>query len=83
MNINPVDGNIVGWGNDFWAGKHEYGAFEHRFARDYKSPAAYLLKGDELMIQSVAYPAGHPSPGRRHGLVHRWWFCCMVCKSSS
>jgi hypothetical protein len=32
MNINPVDGNIVGWGNDFWAGKVEYGGFEHRFA---------------------------------------------------
>ena len=56
MNINPVDGNIVGWGNDFWAGKAEYGGFEHRFAKDYKSPAAYTLKGDELMIQSVAYP---------------------------
>ena len=47
-------------GTHFWAGKQEYGAFEHRFARDYKSPAAYLLTGNELMIQSVAYPAGPP-----------------------
>jgi hypothetical protein len=57
MNINPVDDNLVGWGNDFWAAKHEYGSFDHLFAHDYKSPAAYLLQGDELMIQSVAYPA--------------------------
>jgi hypothetical protein len=27
MNINPVDNNLVGWGNDFWAAEHEYGAF--------------------------------------------------------
>ena len=52
--------NLVGWGNDFWAGREEYGSFEHRFSQDYKSPAAYLLKGGELMIQSVAYPAGPP-----------------------
>ena len=64
MNINPVDGNIVGWGNDFWAGKDEYGTFEHRFARDYKSPAAHLLKGDELMIQSVHHHTSSAHPPR-------------------
>ena len=69
MNINPVDDNLVGYGQDFWTGEHEYGEWEHHFANDYKSPAAYQLNGPdrynndiplaldgEIMIQSVAYP---------------------------
>jgi hypothetical protein len=68
MNINPVDDNLVGYGQDFW-GEHEYGEWDHHFANDYKSPAAYQLNGPdrynndiplaldgEIMIQSVAYP---------------------------
>jgi hypothetical protein len=69
MNINPVDDNLVGYGQDFWTGEHEYGEWDHHFANDYKSPAAYQLNGPdrynadvptaedgEIMIQSVAYP---------------------------
>jgi hypothetical protein len=57
MNVNPVDGNLVGYGKDFWTGQHEYGSFDQRFSRDYKSPAAYLLEASEILIQSVAYPS--------------------------
>ena len=69
MNINPVDDNLVGYGQDFWTGEHEYGDWEHHFANDCKSPAAYQLDGPDrfnndiplaldgaIMIQSIAYP---------------------------
>ena len=69
-NINPVDNNLVGYGQDFWVAEHEYGDFQHHFANDYKSPAAYGLTGPdrydadvptaddgEIMILSAAYPA--------------------------
>eukprot|EP01052_Picozoa_sp_SAG31_P002233 SAG31_NODE_77_length_27533_cov_47.448859_4_plen_1845_part_00 len=54
MNVAPTDGNSVGYNNqDFWTASAEYGSFEHRFSTDYKSPAAYSINADELMIQSA------------------------------
>ncbi len=53
-NIAPADGGSVGYNNqNFWTKQAEYGSFANKFANDYKSPAAYLLKGNQLMIQSV------------------------------
>ena len=53
-NIAPADGNSVGYNNQaFWTTELEYGNFWNRFSNDYKSPSAYLLSGDSLMIQSV------------------------------
>jgi hypothetical protein len=78
-NINPVDSNIVGYGQDFWLGQHEYGNFTHHFAFDYKSPAAYLLTGPahnaedgELMIQSVAYPGAETDSAFASAQVRGW-----------
>ena len=54
MNVAPTDGNSVGYNNqDFWTGDAEYGSFGSRFTHDYKSPAAYSIEADELMIQSA------------------------------
>lgn len=54
MNIAPSDGNSVGYNNQaFWATDSEYGNFDNRFAQDYKSPAAYLVKGTYVMIEST------------------------------
>ena len=65
MNINPVDDNLVGYGQDFWTGEHEYGDWEHRTG-DYKSPAAYQLNG-----QTVSTPMYPPQRRRNPGSVDR------------
>jgi hypothetical protein len=53
MNVAPTDGNSVGYNNqDFWTGNAEYGSYGSHFSNDYKSPAAYRLSADSLMIQS-------------------------------
>ncbi|MFZ2226667.1 MAG: LamG-like jellyroll fold domain-containing protein, partial [Candidatus Moraniibacteriota bacterium] len=53
-NVAPIDGNSVGYNNQaFWTTQAEYGSFANKFSNDYKSPAAYGLEGDQLMIQSV------------------------------
>ncbi len=55
MNVAPADGNSVGYANQaFWTDDAEYGAFDKRFANDYKSPAAFRVSGKELLIQSTA-----------------------------
>ena len=52
-NVAPVDGNNVGYNNQaFWTTNAEYGSLTNRFSNDYKSPAAYLVTGAALMIQS-------------------------------
>jgi subtilisin-like proprotein convertase family protein len=53
-NIAPNDGNSVGYNNQqFWTTQTEYGVFSDRFAKDYKSPADWLVQGTQLMIQST------------------------------
>ena len=53
MNVAPTDGNSVGYNNqDFWTGNAEYGNYSNHFSNDYKSPAAYRISGDFLLIQS-------------------------------
>ena len=87
-NINPVDSNIVGYGQDFWLGQHEYGNFTHHFAFDYKSPAAYLLTGPahnaedgELMVQSVAYPRKETDSAFASAQVRGWRKWPMITDS--
>ena len=83
--VNPVDDNLVGHGSDFWVSEHEYGDFTHRFANDYKSPAAYQLDGPdrftsgvpaaddgELMIQSVAYPDRETDSAFETAAIRGW-----------
>ncbi len=54
MNVAPTDGNSVGYDNQpFWTSNSEYGGFSSRFSNDYKSPAAYRLAADALLIQSA------------------------------
>ena len=56
MNINPSDGNAASYNNHaFWADDEEYGEWDNFFARDYKSPAAYTLTADEIMIESASF----------------------------
>jgi hypothetical protein len=60
MTINPADSNFVGfYHDDFWVAHHEYGPFSpkisHALTNDYKSPAAYLLDADEVMLQSTDF----------------------------
>ena len=58
-NIAPADSNSVGYNNqDFWTADLEYGDFGNKFSNDYKSPAAYLLLGNYLMIQSTNIGSG-------------------------
>jgi hypothetical protein len=55
-NVNPADGGSVAYNNNaFWAEDEEYGDFENFLSRDYKSPAAYTLTADEIMIESVSF----------------------------
>eukprot|EP01052_Picozoa_sp_SAG31_P046180 SAG31_NODE_8726_length_1398_cov_6.270208_1_plen_392_part_10 len=54
MTVNPVDHSSVAYNNyAFWSTEEEYGSFESFASRDYKSPVAYTLEADEIMIQSV------------------------------
>ena len=56
MNINPADGNAASYNNnEFWTEDAEYGSFDNFFSRDYKSPAAYTLTADEIMIESASF----------------------------
>ena len=52
-NVAPTDGNVLGYPSGFWYDESEYGSLGNRFAQDFKSPAAYLLQGTHLMIQST------------------------------
>ncbi|MCX5784054.1 MAG: IPT/TIG domain-containing protein [Elusimicrobia bacterium] len=53
-NIAPADGNSVGYNaQNFWTTQAEYRNFDNSFASDYKSPAAYGLAADYLMIESA------------------------------
>jgi len=53
-NIAPADGNSVGYNNQaFWTANAEYGSFANKLSNDYKSPAAYGLPSDQLMIVSA------------------------------
>ena len=57
-NVAPGDGNSVGYNNQsFWTTASEYRSFFDKFSGDYKSPAAYLLPANSLMIQSAATAA--------------------------
>jgi hypothetical protein len=50
MNINPHDGNSVGYNNQaFWTAEAEYGCFASRFTHDYKHSTAYTMEADELV----------------------------------
>jgi len=53
-NVNPADGNSVGYKDKFWNGDSsaEYGNFDARFETDYRSPAAATVTGDKLMYQA-------------------------------
>ncbi len=52
MGVVPTDGDIVDWTNlAFWLGPNEYGTFENRFVGDYKSPAASLVVGTNVLIE--------------------------------
>jgi hypothetical protein len=66
MNIAPQDGNSVGYNNQaFWTGNAEYGSFEDRLSKDYKSPASYLVTSSEIMIASAAPGAAGAVTGWR------------------
>jgi hypothetical protein len=52
MNINPSDGNHVGFANTtFWTVDAEYGDFMNHFTNDYKSPAAFKIAATNVMVQ--------------------------------
>eukprot|EP01052_Picozoa_sp_SAG31_P051422 SAG31_NODE_12202_length_959_cov_1.119767_1_plen_215_part_01 len=65
MTVNPVDHSSVAYNNfAFWSTEEEYGSFETFASRDYKSPVAYTLAADEIMIQSIAL--GHEDTQDSH-----------------
>jgi len=56
MNVNPSDGNRVGFTNaKFWTDNAEYGDFANHFTNDYKSPAALIVAGRNILVQ-IAQP---------------------------
>ncbi|MEK7705413.1 MAG: fibrinogen-like YCDxxxxGGGW domain-containing protein [Myxococcota bacterium] len=55
-NVEPADGNCVSFTNTrFWRDEAEWGQFENHLTHDYKSPAAWLISGTNIMVQ-VANP---------------------------
>ena len=74
MNVEPADGNIVSFTNTrFWQDNAEWGQIENHFTHDYKSPAAWLLAGTNILIQ-----VANPGP---LGRVIGWKAWAMGAKS--
>ncbi len=73
-NVEPADGNVVSFTNTrFWTGNAEWGQIGNHFTKDYKSPAAYLLSGTNIMIQ-----VANPGP---QGKIIGWKTWSMSAKS--
>ena len=64
--IVPTDGNNVDWFNtNYWTGVAEFGTYSAHFSGDYKSPAATLMSGTQIMIQIASSSAANSTIGER------------------
>ncbi len=56
MHVHPADGNVVSFTNTkFWQDNAEWGEYADHFTKDYKSPAAWTIVANNVLIQ-VAEP---------------------------
>ena len=50
MGINPSDGHIGGWGNNYWYGGNDYNSLDNRFGEDFLDADVQALPSQRILI---------------------------------